>query len=331
MNYPVAPVLPWQQELRHVLRRPEQLAEYLELPLALFSAAAAEEFELRLTRHFAGLMAKGDPDDPLLKQVLASPMELAPSPGYSAEPLAESEHFSPVPGLVHKYHGRVLLLPSSQCAINCRYCFRRHFPYREHQLSRSQWQPALDYIRADGSISEVILSGGDPLSLADKQLAWLSETLAELPQLKRLRVHSRLPVVLPQRVDEDLLGWLNDRRFQTSLVLHINHPNELSAELTAACERLRQNGVRLFNQAVLLKGVNNSAATLAQLSEELFAEHIQPYYLHQLDRVRGAAHFRIADTEAKALYRELRSLLPGYMVPLLTQEIPGEAAKTPLI
>lgn len=322
---------PWQQELQALIRSPQALAETLKLPPESFSSQAQEQFELRVTRHFASLMEPGNLQDPLLLQVLPALAETIEKPGFSEEPLAESAQFNPLPGVIHKYQGRLLLMASNQCAINCRYCFRRHFPYQDHHLGRKQWLDAIDYIAQDSSLQEIILSGGDPLSQSDKQLSWLSEQLKGLPHIKRLRVHSRLPVVLPSRVCDGLLNWLNSDQLQTTMVLHINHPREISTELSQACVRLKDAGVRLFNQSVLLKGINDDSRTLAELSEALFDNHIQPYYLHQLDKVQGAAHFQVDNAHAKTLYHQLRAQLPGYLVPLLTQEIPGEPAKTPII
>ncbi|MBB6521079.1 EF-P beta-lysylation protein EpmB [Pseudoteredinibacter isoporae] len=321
----------WQQALQDLIKKPSELAELLNLSPEQLSQEAAEQFEVRVTRHFASLMEPGNPNDPLLLQVLPGIAETIKAEGYSSEPLMESDQFNPRPGVIHKYKGRLLLMASNQCAINCRYCFRRHFPYQDHHLGRKQWLEAVDYIAQDHSLSEVILSGGDPLSQSDKQLSWLAEQLKDIPHIKRLRIHSRLPVVLPSRVDEKLLSWLNSEHLQTSMVLHINHPQEISTELRHACKRLKDADVRLFNQSVLLKGINDNSGILAELSEALFESHIQPYYLHQLDKVQGAAHFQVEDEDARRLYYELRAELPGYLVPLLTQEIPGKAAKTPIV
>lgn len=225
----------------------------------------------------------------------------------------------------------MLFVVASQCAINCRYCFRRHFPYAENRPNKKQWQTLLDYISADDSITEVIFSGGDPLALADKQLSWLSQALDAIPHLKRLRIHTRLPVVIPDRVDDALLEWLASSRLRCSMVLHINHAQEISPQLQHACKRLRLKGVSLFNQSVLLRGINDRIDTLCELSEALFEAHIQPYYLHQLDKVKGGAHFLVDDKAARKLYYQMRDRLPGYLVPLLSREEPGAKAKTPLL
>lgn len=320
----------WQQQLSDLIRSPQELSELLGLNVEDLSSGADKLFELRVPRFFAGLMKKGDINDPLLQQVLPAAAELNEVSGFSSDPLKESG-FNKSPGLIHKYHGRVLLIAANQCAINCRYCFRRHFPYQDNHLGRDEWLGTLEGISKDSSISEVILSGGDPLAQSDKQLKWLTEQIQQIPHVKRLRLHTRLPVVLPDRINDECLNWLKNQRLQTSIVLHINHPQEISPELISACARLKEAGIRLFNQSVLLKGVNDNVGTLAQLSEDLFSAWIQPYYIHQLDHVAGAAHFLVDESRAKALYHQLRAQLPGYLVPLLTQEIAGKTAKTPLL
>lgn len=224
----------------------------------------------------------------------------------------------------------MLLIASPTCAINCRYCFRRHFPYQENSPSRAQWQATLDYLREDASIHEVILSGGDPLAASDRQLAWLVARLEEIPHLKRLRIHTRLPVVIPARIDEALLDWLGSTRLQKVVVLHANHAQEIDEHVAAACKRLTASGVTLLNQSVLLRGVNDSVAALAALSERLFETGVLPYYLHVLDPVSGAAHFDVADEEARSLVEALRDRLPGFLMPRLVREVPGAASKTPL-
>ena len=274
-------------------------------------------------------IAYADIDDPLLRQVLPLGEEAFTPHGYVVDPLAEADH-RPAKGLIHKYAGRVLLIASPNCAINCRYCFRRHFPYSDNSPSRAQWQEALDYLRSDTTIHEAILSGGDPLAASDRQLAWLVEQLESIPHLKRLRIHTRLPVVIPDRVDDALLGWLSATRLQKVVVLHINHANEVDQAMVDACARLKQTSATLLNQSVLLRGVNDDVATLATLSERLFEADILPYYLHVLDPVQGAAHFDVPDSEARELVARLRDHLPGFLMPRLVREIPGKASKTPL-
>lgn len=274
-------------------------------------------------------MTPGDPHDPLLRQVLPVAEELVASPGFSTDPVGDMAARAGG-GLLQKYRGRALLIATGACAVHCRYCFRRHYPYGDAQPARDDWSPVLDELARRPDITEIILSGGDPLSLSDQRLASLLEGLAALPRLRRLRIHSRLPVVLPARVTTGLVSLLADNRLATSLVLHANHPRELTATLGAALGPLRDAGVTLLNQAVLLAGVNDAAEVLADLSETLFDLGVLPYYLHQLDPVAGAAHFRVGEQRARALHRHLRDTLPGYLLPRLVQEVAGAAAKLPL-
>ncbi len=319
----------WQDELANLIRRPAELLEMLELDPALLPDAltASADFPLRLPRSYAARMRKGDINDPLLRQVLPLGEELLAAPGYSADPLGEQES-NPHPGLIHKYRGRVLLIVSGSCAINCRYCFRRHFPYQDNRPGRQDWQAALDYIAASDDITEVIYSGGDPLSAPDSQLRWLTEQVVAIPQVQRLRIHSRLPVVLPSRIDEGCLEWLTGHRLQTVMVIHSNHANELNSEVGQALTQLREASVTLLNQAVLLRGVNDSVETLEALSETLFRHGVLPYYLHLLDRVAGASHFEVPQDRALQLHRLLQLRLPGYLVPKLVREDAGAGAKT---
>ncbi|WP_237068524.1 EF-P beta-lysylation protein EpmB [Microbulbifer guangxiensis] len=321
----------WQAELADLVTDPRELIELLALDPAHLPAAlrASDDFALRVPRPFIARMVKGDPADPLLQQVLPGAPELEAAPGFGPDPLGESAA-NPVPGVVHKYHGRLLLIVAGQCAVNCRYCFRRLFPYGDNHLNRSQWQGALDYVRAQAGLREVILSGGDPLVLGDRQLQWLAGELADIPQLTTLRVHTRLPIVAPSRITAELLQWLAGSRLKPVLVLHCNHANEIDATVRASLQRLREAGVTLLNQAVLLRGVNDSETALAELSERLFDSGVMPYYLHQLDRVQGAAHFEVPDDRARALVEAIRRRLPGYLVPRLVREIAGEPSKTPI-
>ena len=272
-------------------------------------------------------MNYGDPEDPLLTQVLPCAKELRDNNAYSADPLEESK-YNPVPGIVHKYRNRVLLIVSPNCAINCRYCFRRHFPYEENRQSKQQWQQALNYIRSREEINEVIYSGGDPLAANDQFLEWLTQQIAAISHIKRLRIHSRLPVVIPSRVDHQLLNWLTNSRFKPIVVLHINHAQEIDRSLEAAVQRLLDRGIKVLNQAVLLRGINNSTSALVNLSERLFDCGIMPYYLHLLDPVAGASHFDIREQQARDLYRQMQAQLPGYLVPKLVRDKPGEPSKT---
>ncbi len=321
----------WQQQLASAARDPYQLVRDLGLDPATAPASIqlGSEFAMRVPAAFARRIRPGDWNDPLLKQVLPLRRETDVQVGYVTDPLAEALA-NPVPGLVHKYRGRVLLIVSPACAVHCRYCFRRHFPYEDNSTGRHNWQPALDYIRSDTDISEVILSGGDPLAISDRYLADLVTEIETIAHVTRLRIHTRLPVVIPDRVTEQLTGILRDSRLRVVFVLHINHANEIDAPLAAAVARLRASGLSILNQSVLLRGVNDSATVLAALSEALFGIEVMPYYLHLLDPVDGAAHFDVDDTDARALYQELLTLLPGYLVPKLVREEPGEKSKTPL-
>lgn len=321
----------WQRQLSQAIRDPATLCKRLNLDDSWLPGAATghQLFEICVPDAYLTRIAPDDPNDPLLRQVLPVSDEAATPQGYVTDPLEEAEH-QPVKGLIHKYANRVLLIASPNCAINCRYCFRRHFPYSDNSPSRAQWQEALDYLRIDTSLNEAILSGGDPLAANDRQLAWLVEQLENIPHLKRLRIHTRLPVVIPDRIDDALVGWLAATRLQKVMVLHINHANEIDQAVINACTRLKQAGVTLLNQSVLLRGINDSVSTLATLSERLFEAGVLPYYLHVVDPVQGAAHFDVPDAEAKALVKQLLEHLPGFLMPRLVREVPGKASKTPL-
>ncbi|HET6432077.1 EF-P beta-lysylation protein EpmB [Dyella sp.] len=325
-----SPVPDWRQLWREAITDPAELLALLGLSsLAAQLPVDDAGFALRVPRGFVSRMRHGDPSDPLLLQVLPQLAELADVDGYAVDAVGdlgarESQ------GLLHKYHGRALLIASGSCAINCRYCFRRHFPYGEEMAAAGQWRRALEHLRLDTSIHELILSGGDPLALATAKLEELSRGLADLPHVTRLRIHTRLPVVLPERIDAPFTEWLGSLPLQKVVVLHANHANELDASVDDACERLRGAGATVLNQAVLLRGVNDAADALVDLSERLFAAGVLPYYLHQLDRVQGAAHFEVDDAAALALVQAIRARLPGYLVPRLVREVAGEPAKRPL-
>ena len=295
--------------------------------------AAARDFPLRVPRGFVARMRRGDPADPLLLQVLPTAAELVAAPGYTADPLVEvdeSAAASPVPGVLHKYRGRALLLVTGACGVHCRYCFRRHFPYGEHAPRGDGWERALEWLAANPAVEEVILSGGDPLAVSDEKLAWLVEALDAIPHLRRLRVHTRMPVVLPERVDDALVAWLGGSRLSTVVVLHANHAQEIDGTVSAAIARLRAAGAAVLNQAVLLAGVNDSVAAQCELSRALFDAGALPYYLHLLDRVAGAAHFEVPEARARELLHGVMAELPGYLVPRLVREVPGAPFKVPL-
>ncbi len=318
----------WQQELQQAYTEPRLLLQDLALSADDIEAIelADQAFATRVPRSFVSRMQKGDPTDPLLLQVLPQKQENQQTPGYSADPL--DEHQAVQPSLLHKYQSRVLWIVTGGCAVNCRYCFRRSFPYQDNIISTKQWQRNFDYIKARPEINEVILSGGDPLLLPDSLLKQLFAQLAALPQLKRIRIHTRTPVVLPSRITEELLQIFKTCLLDVIVVLHVNHPNELDSQTQAPFLRLAGSVKALLNQSVLLAGVNDDASTLAQLSEKLFAQNVLPYYLHLLDKVEGASHFDIVDDKSSAIYRELQTLLPGFLVPKLVKEIAGEPNKT---
>ena len=321
----------WQTDMAEAVRDPRELLALLDLDPALLEPArrAAAAFPLRVPRAFLARMRKGDPADPLLRQVLPLGKELAEVPGYVPDPVGDMPSVA-AKGLLHKYQGRVLLITTGACGVHCRYCFRRHFPYSEENARSGEWQEALDYLRGDASIHEVILSGGDPLALSDERLAALVRSLEEIPHIKRLRIHTRQPVVLPSRVDDSLISWLAACRLQKVIVLHTNHSREIDAAVREACARLRTAGVTLLNQTVLLRQVNDSAEALAELSEALFAAQVLPYYLNLLDPVAGAAHFDVPEADALRLMEALRARLPGYLVPKLVREVPGAPSKMPV-
>ena len=321
----------WQTLLSQCITDVETLWQTLDLPLSLLPQAqsAARRFRLRVPAGFVQRMHRGDPADPLLRQVLPLGDELVEIPGYTTDPLEELNAM-PVPGLLHKYPGRVLLTLTGACAVNCRYCFRRHYPYSEANPTREHWPATLEYLAQREQINEVILSGGDPLTLTDTRLASMAEDLASISHISTLRLHSRVPVVLPERIDTALLDWMSTSRLRVVLVIHCNHANEIDASVVTAMRQLASAGVILLNQSVLLRGVNDDAKTLCKLSHRLFTAGVLPYYLHQLDPVQGAGHFAVSDAEAYRLMENLRSVLAGYLVPRLVRETPGESAKTPL-
>jgi EF-P beta-lysylation protein EpmB len=321
----------WQLLLAQAVSDPQTLLKTLQLDPDLLEPAklAASGFRLRVPHGYVSRMHPGDPDDPLLRQVLPTGNELVTGNGYSSDPLGEQSAMR-LPGLLHKYHGRILLTLTGACAIHCRYCFRRHYAYSENNPLNAHWHNSLDYIRQHPDVKEVIMSGGDPLSLPDSRLADLIAGLESIPHVRILRIHSRMPVVLPERIDTGLISWIETTRLKTVLVIHSNHANEIDHAVATAMAELRHSGVTLLNQSVLLRGVNDSSEALIDLSERLFSVGVLPYYLHQLDRVQGATHFEVDDRAARALFADMRRRLPGYLLPRLVREHPGAMAKTPL-
>lgn len=321
----------WQAEYARAVTDPATLLAELGLDHSLLPAAhaAASIFPLRVPRGFIARMRRRDPADPLLRQVLPLDTELQTTPGFSDDPVGDLAAMR-APGVLHKYEGRVLLTVTGACAVHCRYCFRRHYPYGDANPLGDQWAAALAVLRGDASIRELILSGGDPLSVSDQRLTTLVQHAASIPHLERLRIHTRLPIVLPERVDDALLGWLRATRLQCVMVVHVNHANEIDEHVRGALAMLADARVTLLNQSVLLRGVNDNIEALANLSEALFAAGVLPYYLHALDRVQGAAHFEVPEAEGLALHAALRGRLPGYLVPRFVREEPGQPAKMPV-
>lgn len=319
----------WLDVLKNAISEPELLLKTLNLPEADFaqSLPARKLFPLRVPQPFVDKMERGNAQDPLFLQVMCSDLEFVQAEGFSTDPL-EEQNANAVPNILHKYQNRLLFMVKGGCAVNCRYCFRRHFPYDENPGNKKSWQQAVDYIAAHPEIEEVIFSGGDPLMAKDHELEWLIKRLENLPHLQRLRIHSRLPVVIPQRITDEFCNLLAQSRLQTILVLHINHPNEIDERFGEAMAKLKAAKVTLLNQSVLLKGVNDEAQILKVLSDRLFQAGILPYYLHLLDKVQGASHFLVSDEEAMAIYKRLQSLTSGYLVPKLAREIAGEPNKT---
>ena len=321
----------WQELWRDAISDPRELLDLLGLSHRADDLLPDGDagFAMRVPRGFVGRMRRGDASDPLLLQVLPQAAELGDVPGFTRDAVGDLAARAGR-GVLHKYHGRALLIATGSCAVNCRYCFRRHFPYGEETAAANRWQDAIAEIRADASIEEVILSGGDPLSLSTAKLAELTDALATIAHVRRIRIHTRLPVVLPERVDPALIAWLRGLPFGKIVVVHANHANELDASVADACAALRAAGATVLNQSVLLRGVNDDVDTLRLLSERLFECGVLPYYLHQLDRVQGAAHFEVDDDRARALADDLAARLPGYLVPRLVREVAGAASKTPL-
>lgn len=328
---PPQPAEDWRLAWRQSLTDPHQLLARLGLAEHARRLLPATDtgFAMRVPESYLQRMRPGDTHDPLLRQVLPTAAELDAAPGYGHDAVGDLAA-SRAPGVIHKYQGRVLLIATGACAVNCRYCFRRHFPYAQELAARDRWRAALDYIAGDESVREVILSGGDPLALATGRLAELTDALAGIGHVRSLRLHTRLPIVLPERVDAALLAWLRGLPWPVTVVVHANHGNEIDTTITGVLRRLRDTGAHLLNQSVLLAGVNDSVLALETLSWRLHQAGTLPYYLHLLDKVAGAAHFHVDASRARQLHARLRARLPGYLLPRLVREIAGEPAKTPV-
>lgn len=321
----------WQKELKQSFTRLKPLFEYLSLPTdqIVEDQQASQLFNMRVPKHFASLMEPANANDPLLLQVMPSRLEFNQFAGFTTDPL--NEQSSELPGLLHKYKSRVLLMLKTGCAVNCRYCFRRHFPYQDNSVNKQKLVTVFGYLKQHTEVNEVILSGGDPLMADDDMIVWLFEQLASIPSIKRIRIHTRLPVVIPSRLTKALFDAMANTKVKVILVMHINHANEISELLTQKLNLFKHANITLLNQAVLLKDINDSIVTQVALSEKLFDAGILPYYLHLLDRVEGASHFEVNDNDAKELYQKMLTELPGFLVPKLVREVGGETSKTPVL
>lgn len=319
----------WQKELSNVVTDPQKLLEAVNICPEKYKAHfnARQLFPVRVPRPFISRMKKGDINDPLLKQVMPLSNEFITTDGFSNDPL--EEHDTVAEGLLHKYEHRVLMIVKAGCAINCRYCFRRHFPYQDNSPNKQRWQEALTYIAQHDEINEVIFSGGDPLMASDEHLTWLIQQLEKVPHIQRLRIHTRMAIVIPQRITPELVKLLSNSRLKPAFVFHINHINEIDQQVINAIEPLRAARIPLLNQSVLLKTVNDNAEDLCQLSEALFDNGITPYYLHLFDKVQGVAHFDVDEDLAKIIIKKMMAILPGFLMPKVVREIAGEANKTP--
>lgn len=321
----------WHDSLSKAIRDPHVLIDTLRLPDELKQPAenAARGFPLLAPLSYVARMRPSDPNDPLLKQVLPVGHELLDAAGFGVDAVGDRDSRR-APGLLHKYHGRALMISTGACAVHCRYCFRRHYPYGDEPRRLNEWEPAFALLESDTSINEVLLSGGDPLMLSDSRLGDLIERLATIPHLRRLRIHSRLPIVLPDRVADPLIDLLTRTRLTPIMVVHANHPGEVVADCEQALKTLVRSGITTLNQSVLLRGINDEVETLANLSERLIDVGVIPYYLHQLDRVQGTAHFEVEESKGISLMTDLRKRLPGYAVPRYVREDAGASQKTPL-
>lgn len=320
---------PWQTALSELIRDPNILFDLLNLDKSLLPAAleVSKIFPLKVSQHFVSRMTKANLTDPLLRQVLPLGLEMQQVAGFSEDPLAE-KNVNPVPGLLHKYPGRVLITLTGACAIHCRYCFRRYFPYSDNSPGKIGWQPMFNYIKAETSIQEIILSGGDPLVLPDHLLAQFTHAIEQIPHVKRIRIHTRLPIIIPARITDEFLAWLKNINRAVVFVVHVNHAQEINQDIQAVLQAIKANVTFLLNQSVLLRSINDEIETLIALSERLFSAGVMPYYLHMLDKVSGTHHFAVAESFAKKLHTQMTQRLPGYLVPKLVREEPGKLSKT---
>ncbi|MEY4685320.1 MAG: hypothetical protein RLZ25_1779 [Pseudomonadota bacterium] len=319
----------WQSQVANAFRNPEDLLAFLGLQAEHFPLAKTP-FPFLVTRAFADRMIKSDPQDPLLLQVLPKTEELDAKEGFGPDPVSDLNALRS-PGLLQKYPHRALVISTGACAIHCRYCFRRDFPYQEQQTSKSRWESTLEEIKSDDSLEEVILSGGDPLMLSNERLGEILQDLNAISHVQRIRIHTRIPIVLPARIDDGFIELITKSRLRIVVVIHCNHPNELDSSVNAALKRILLTGATLLNQSVLLRDINDSEFTLIALSKKLFEMNVIPYYLHALDRATGTHHFEVTLDQSKLLADRLRASLPGYLVPKLVQEVAGRDSKTPIL
>ena len=317
----------WKVVLSESFRHLDDLLYFCEIEHYFSDYTPATQFPFRVTRYFASLIEKGNPADPLLLQVLPDVREVLSVDGYKLDAVGDRQATA-VPGLIHKYQARVLLTLTSACAIHCRYCFRRHYPYSENQTDVTLDGQVMQYLAQHSEITEVILSGGDPLMLSDQKLHRLIENLNQIRHIRLLRIHSRLLSVLPERINAQLIAILQQFRGNIVFVTHINHPHEISEKNKQVFQILARTGFSLFNQSVLLKQVNDDAKVLSELCYALFESHVIPYYLHCLDKVQGSQHFDIPRKQACQIYAQLRDSLPGYLLPRMVEEIAGQSSKT---
>jgi len=318
----------WQKLLANAITDPAQLLKQLNLSKQYLAGAlkACQQFPLRVPQYYVDLMDKNNINDPLLKQILPLDLEMEAIEGFSQDPTGDL-NAKVSQGILDKYQGRGLIISTGACAVHCRYCFRRHFPYQNENAGAKQWQQTIEYLTTATDLNEIILSGGDPLCLSNQRLVFLLDELDKIPHIKRIRWHSRFPVVLPYRLDQGLIDLIQQSRFKHIFVLHLNHPKEITSVLKKRLRPLVKLNVLLLNQAVLLKGINDQSEILAKLSEACFDADILPYYLHKLDKVAGAAHFEVSDKKARKIILQLRNQLSGYLVPRYVEEVAGEKSK----
>jgi len=319
----------WQIELSQCITDMASLIEFLDLPADWVkkNTLAQSVFQLKVPRPYLNRINKQDPNDPLLLQILPLSQELIDTKGYTQDPLAEKQ-YNPIPGVLHKYTSRILVTTAGACSINCRYCFRRHFPYENNAVNTDHWDHIKKYLHQHPHVNEVILSGGDPLLLKDSQILNIYQSISQVPSIKRIRIHTRLPIAIPQRITDKLVAAVTSCDVKPIIVIHCNHPQEIDNDVAQALNLLYQAGICVLNQTVLLKGINDHSQTLVGLSEKLFECNVMPYYLHALDKVQNTSHFDIPISQAQSIHGQLKAILPGFLVPKLVKEDPHQSNKT---